>query len=350
MQKSFKSLLRLVALALTVIWCLPALAMAAKQPELPPAPVKITLMATSRVNGHIIDWDYKFPRTAEFGLVKVATLVKEQRVNNGYTILIDQGSMLSGSALTDYFATTPSKMANPMITMYNALGYDAVVLGPGELTYGSAYLSKVLSTANFPMLSANAQSTDKTKLAFKPYIIKEFNVGKDKKKEIIRIGIIGTSSIGPDAPDHSKLTFTDQKTAIDDIIKKIGGKVDAIVIVKNESIEVNGIAAATHGRFGITTANPGKFGSSLSKTDLTFEKIGKKWLLTNTDTANIYSVTAKADKVMTDTAWPYHDATLQHLHAVKTAAAATTTTQEVSQSPAQIPPQESVQEQAQLPK
>jgi 2',3'-cyclic-nucleotide 2'-phosphodiesterase/3'-nucleotidase len=294
--------------------------LAAKQPELPPPPAKITIMATSRVNGHIIDWDYKFPRTAEFGLVRVATLVKEQRINNGNTILIDQGSMLSGSALTDYFATVPSKLANPMITMYNVLGYDAVVLGPGELAYGPAYLSKVLPTANFPILSANAQTTGKTWPAFKPYTIKEFNVGKDKKKELIRIGIIGTSSISADAPDHPGLTFTDQTAAIENVIKKIGAQVDAIVIVKNDGIEVNGIAAATHGRFGVAAANPGKFGSSISKTDLTFEKIGKRWLLTNTETANIYAVTANADKNMSDTAWPYHDATLQHLAAEKKAA------------------------------
>lgn len=319
MQKSFKSLLRLVALALTVTWCLPALALAAKQPELPPPPVKVTLMATSRVNGHIIDWDYKFPRTAEFGLVKIATLVKEQRVLNGNTILVDQGSMLSGSALTDYFATTPSKLSNPMVAMYNVLGYDAVVLGPGELTYGPAYLTKSLPAATFSVLSANAQPTGKTWPVFKPYIIKEFNVGKDKKKDFIRIGIIGTSDINADAPEHPNLTFGDQSAAIDNIIKKIGSKVDAIVIVKNDSIEVNGIAAATHGRFGVTAAKPSKFGSSLSKTDLTFEKIGKRWLLTNSETANIYSVTAKSDKTMSDAAWPYHDATLQHLHALKVA-------------------------------
>jgi len=319
LQKSCKSLLRLAALALIVILCLPVLALAkAKQPELPPAPVKVTLLATARVNGHIIDWDYKFPRVAEFGLVRVPSLVREQRQSNPYTILVDGGNMLSGSALTDYFATTPSKLPNPMFAMYNYLGYDAVVLGTGELAYGPAYLTKTLPLARFPLLSANAQTSDKALAAIKPYIIKEINVGKDKKKEIIRIGIIGASSISPDATaGYAGLKFTDPEPAIDAVTQKIGNKVDAIIVVKNDGLQVNGIDAATHAKFSVTAATPGKFGSSLSKTDLTFEKIGKKWFLTHTDTANNYMTVTKTDKNMSDAAWPYHDATLQHLEATK---------------------------------
>jgi len=321
LQKSLKMLLRLAILALTVIWCLPALALAAKQPELPPGPLKITVMATSRVNGHIIDWDYRFPRTAEFGLAKVATLVKEQRATNSNTILIDQGSMFSGSALTDYYAATPSKLPNPMISMYNMLGYDAVVLGPGELTYGPAYLSKALSSANFPVLAANAKNTGKAWPQFQPYTIKEFNVGKDKKKNVLRIGIIGTSGIDADAAEHPDLKFTDQTDAVNAIIKKIGSKVDAIIIVKNDGLQVSGITAATYGKYDIAASNPSKFGSSISKTDLTFEKLGRRWLITHSDTTTLYSVTAKPDKNISDAAWPYHDATLQHLAATANQAA-----------------------------
>lgn len=324
MQKSCKSLLRLAALALTVIWCLPALALAAaKQPELPPAPVKVTLLATARINGHIIDWDYKFPRAAEFGLVKISSMVKEQRQSNPYTILVDGGNMLSGSYLTDYFATTPSKLPNPMFSMYNYLGYDAVVLGTGELAYGPAYLAKTLPVAKFSLLSANARTSDKALSALKPYTIKEINVGTGKKKDLIRIGIIGASSVSPDAAVNTGITFTDPTAAIDAVTQKIGNKVDAIVIIKNDGLQVSGIDPATRGKIEIAAATPGKFGSSLSKTDLTFEKIGKKWFVTHADTTALYSVTAKADKNMSDAAWPYHDATLQHLQDTKKSAAKT---------------------------
>ncbi|MBP2638998.1 MAG: hypothetical protein H6Q72_4905, partial [Firmicutes bacterium] len=34
-------------------------------------------------------------------------------------------------------------------------------------------------------------------------------------------------------------------------------------------------------------------------------------------TTSIPAVTAPADKTMSDAAWPYHDATLQHLEATK---------------------------------
>ncbi|MCP6429122.1 hypothetical protein NL523_27790, partial [Klebsiella pneumoniae] len=90
---------------------------------------------------------------------------------------------------------------------------------------------------------------------------------------------------------------------------------DAIIVVKNDGLQINGIDAATHAKFSVAAATPGKFGSSLSKTDLTFEKIGKKWFLTHTDTASNYMTVTKTDKNMSDAAWPYHDATLQHLEA-----------------------------------
>ncbi|SDE23556.1 hypothetical protein [Sporomusa acidovorans] len=306
MQNSYKQLFRLVALALTVIWCLPASSFAAKKsPVTAPAPVKVTIMATAGVNGHLINWDYNFPRTAEFGLVKVASLVKKERQSNPYTILVDGGNMLSGSALTDYFAITPSKLPNPMMAMYNYLDYDAVVLGAGEFAYGPLYLSKAMALAKFPVLAANIRTSDKTWSALKPYTIKELNVGKDKKKEKIRIGIIGVSSAQPDITDknYAGLKVTDQADAILSATKQLQNKVDTIIVIKNDGIVINGVAAAT----------PTKFGSSISKTDLTFEKIGKKWLVTHTETNNVYAALAPADKGMSDAAWPYHDATLQHL-------------------------------------
>lgn len=310
MQKSCNRLLRVAALALAVIWCLPTISQAkAKQPEMPPAPVKVTIMATAGVNGHIINWDYQLPRTADFGLVKVASLVKKERQSNHNTILVDGGNMLSGSALTSYFANEPSKLPIPMIAMYNYLDYDAVVLGEGEFAYGPAYLAKALTLAKFPVLAANTRAAGKDWSTIAPYTIKEFEVGKDKKKEKIRIGIIGVSNLSanPELKAYGGLTFTDQDSAISSATKKIQNKVNAIVVVKNNGLVVNGITAAT----------PGKFGSSLSKTDLTFEKIGKKWIVTQTDTSSVFSVIAPADRGMADAAWPYHDATLQHLQAVK---------------------------------
>ncbi|MDF2569617.1 MAG: CycNucDiestase: 2,3-cyclic-nucleotide 2-phosphodieSPTERase [Sporomusa sp.] len=301
-----KQLFRFVSLAMAIIWCLPAITLAAsKQPAAPPAPVKVTILATAGLNGHIINWDYNLPGSADFGLVKVSSLVKKERQTNPYTILVDAGNMLSGTPLTNYFATEPSKLPNPMIAMYNYLGYDALVLGDGEFAYGPDYLSKSLASAKFPILAANAHSSGKLATTIKPYTIKELQVGKDKKKEIIRIGIIGVTNASPDGnpQNYAGLTFNDQTAAINDAVKKLQNKVDAVVIMKNNGIEINGTMAAA----------PGKFGSSLSRTELIFEKIGKNWQVKQMDTTSIYAVIVPADKAMADAAWPYHDATLQHL-------------------------------------
>ncbi|HWR43679.1 hypothetical protein [Sporomusa sp.] len=306
MQKSWNKLLRLTALALAVIWCLPSITLAApKQPTPPPAPVKVTVLATAGLNGHIINWDYDLPRTADFGLVKISSLVKKERQANPYTILVDGGNMLTGTPLTRYFSTEPSKLPNPMIAMYNYLYYDAVVLGEGEFAYGPDYLSKALTSAKFPVLAANAHSSSKLWSSIKPYTIKEFEVGKDKKKEKIRIGIIGVTTANPDnnPANYAGLTFDDQTASINATVKKLHNIVDAVIVVKNNGLEINGTVAAA----------PGKFGSSLSRTELTFEKVGKQWQLKQSETATLYSVIAPVDKAMADLAWPYHDATLQHL-------------------------------------
>lgn len=306
MQKIYKQLFWLTALTLAVVVCLPGLTADArkKQPATPPAPVKVTVLATAGLKGHIINWDYNIPQTAELGLVKISSMIKRERQNNSNTLLLDGGNMLSGTPLTNYFVTEPSKLPNPMVTMYNYLGYDAVVLGEGELAYGADYLSASLATARFPVLAANAHNTGKLKSVIKPFIIKEFQVNKDKKKEKIRIGIIGVTSASPEAlQKYGDLTLKDQTDAIDDIAKKLRKKVDAIIVVTNNGLEIDGTVLTT----------PGEFGSSLSCTELTFEKVGKKWYLKQTETMSLPAAIAPVDKTLADLAWPYHDATLQYL-------------------------------------
>lgn len=314
MQKFCNQFLRRTALLLTLVWCIPAITMAAhkpKQPEAPPPPLKVTILATAGVNGHILDWEYQLPKTVDFGLVKAASIVKKERQNNFNTILLDGGNMFSGTELTKYFASTPSTLPNPMVAMYNSLGYDAVVLGDGEFAYGADYLSKSLKKANFSVLAANTRNSGKSELKVQPYIIKEITVGKDKKKEKIRIGIIGVSNISPNT-SYDGLTFNDPDTAISNTVKKIQKDVNAIIILKNDGLVIN----------GVTSAAPGKFGTSVSKTELTFEKVGKKWWITHqTEPTNISTVIAPSDTTMSDAIWPYHDATLQKIAADKKAAA-----------------------------
>jgi 2',3'-cyclic-nucleotide 2'-phosphodiesterase (5'-nucleotidase family) len=307
LQKFYNQLVRLAALALAIIWCLPGMALAAPKEKAPTSlvPVKITVLATAGVNGHLMNWNYDLSRKTDFGLVRISSLVKKERQSNPNVLLVDGGNMLSGSSLTSYFASDPLPLPPPMTAMYNYLGYDAVTLGEGELAYGQAYLSKSLAIAKFPMLSANAHFSDKnnTLPAIKPYTIKEFEVSQGKKKEKLRIAIIGGSTISPYANQVDGLTFTDRDKAINDIVKKIQKKVDAVIIVKNDGLTVN----------GITAVEPGKLGSSISKTEITFVKAKKQWVAVQSETSSLLTLTAAPDKGMEDAIWPYHDATLQYL-------------------------------------
>ena len=252
-----------------------------------------------------MNWNYDLSQKTDFGLVRISSMVKKERQTNSNVLLVDGGNMLSGSSLTSYFASEPLPLPPPMAAMYNYLGYDAVTLGEGELAYGQAYLDKSLSIAKFPMLSANARVSDKNKTlsAIKPYTIKEFEVSQGKKKEKLRIAIVGGSTISPYANQIDGLTFTDRDKAINDTVKKIQKKVDAVIIVKNDGLTVN----------GITAAEPGKLGSSISKTEITFVKAKKQWVAVQSETSSILTLTAAPDRGMEDAIWPYHDATLQYL-------------------------------------
>lgn len=131
------------------------------------------------------------------------------------------------------------------------------MLGQGELAYGSAYLAKTLPLAHFPYY--NARTSSKPLSAIKPYIIKELNVGKDKKKRNNPHWHYWGINCQSRYPESTDLKFTDQQAAIEAITKNWQQVIDAIIVIKNDGLEVNGITAATHGKFGITAATPGKF-------------------------------------------------------------------------------------------
>ena len=76
------------------------------------ATTTITVMGTSDVHGYVENWDYftnaEYDDAAhnDVGLAKISTLVNQVRADRGEesTLLIDNGDILQGTSLTDYFA------------------------------------------------------------------------------------------------------------------------------------------------------------------------------------------------------------------------------------------------------
>lgn len=121
--------------------------------------IALRILATSDLHAHILPWDDLANRPApNRGLAQVASLIAQARAEAPQSLLLDNGDFLNGSPLGDYVAETrkPGPDApHPMIAAMNALGYDAATLGNHEFSQGLPFLKCALSTAGFPVVSAN---------------------------------------------------------------------------------------------------------------------------------------------------------------------------------------------------
>ncbi|MBC8059883.1 MAG: 5'-nucleotidase C-terminal domain-containing protein [Clostridiaceae bacterium] len=149
---------------------------------------QLTILETSDVHGNILPINYSDNSSTNYGLGILSTLITKERQLNPNVLLIDNGDMLQGTALTYYHAKINNKLTNPMIEAMNLMGYDAAVIGNHEFNYGRAYLENAIKTSNFPWLCANIlNKTTGKSFTDKPYIIKIFNNG-------LKVGILGLTT------------------------------------------------------------------------------------------------------------------------------------------------------------
>lgn len=148
----------------------------------------LTILETSDVHGNVLPINYSDNSYSNCGLGVLSALIIKERELNPNTILIDDGDILQGTALTYYHAKINNNMINPMIQAMNLMGYDAAVIGNHEFNYGKVYLEDAIKISNFPWLSANITSKN-TGESFtdNPYIVKTFKNG-------LKIGILGLTT------------------------------------------------------------------------------------------------------------------------------------------------------------
>jgi 2',3'-cyclic-nucleotide 2'-phosphodiesterase (5'-nucleotidase family) len=146
--------------------------LAARTAQSPPT-VRITLLGTTDLHGHIEPLDYYSNKPAQLGLAKIATLIRRVRAEQPNVLLLDSGDTIQGTPLAYYFARKDPDRPNPMIQAMNALKYDAAAVGNHEFNFGLEVLWKAKREARFPMLAANVKQTYQSgPQHFEPYIIK----------------------------------------------------------------------------------------------------------------------------------------------------------------------------------
>lgn len=212
------------------------LAAARRSPAAKAESVSITLLGTTDLHGHIEPWDYYGDKPVDFGLVKVATLIKQARAEAPDALLVDSGDMVQDpqSLLTNYFLEKDTAKPNPMIAVMNQLRYDAMAVGNHEFNYAPEPMWKLKGESKFPWLCANIKQTYTEGVPyFPPYIIKNVKG--------VRIGIVGF--VTTVAPRSKGYDFEPIVTAAKRVIPELRPQVDLVVVLLHSGFVVDPVGA-----------------------------------------------------------------------------------------------------------
>lgn len=212
-----KALPRLVLTFFLLLFSFPALVHASG--------VKLTILHLNDTHGHIVPYIDKRidDATPVSGAAYLSKMIQDLRAANpDGTILLSAGDMFQGTPISNLFR------GRPVIEILNYLKYDAMALGNHEFDWGQDVLRQIVSSAHFPVLSANiTKGRDQYFDGVKPSIL------ITRKK--IPIGIIGFTTT--EAEYTSKpgnlagLSIAPPEEVAPRLIKDLRSKGAALIIV-----------------------------------------------------------------------------------------------------------------------
>nr|WP_154307218.1 bifunctional 2',3'-cyclic-nucleotide 2'-phosphodiesterase/3'-nucleotidase [Metabacillus lacus] len=326
--------------------------------------LKIKILETTDIHMSLNDYNYFSDEASKVGLVRVATLVKEQRALNGNTLLFDNGDIIQGNPLGDYVAVEnpiTKDETHPAITLMNEMKFDAAALGNHEFNYGLDYLDLVYSKANFPYLSANVEKAGSPGTPkYKPYEILDRTFKDENGNNVnLKVGVIGV--VAPQIMQWDKAhlegkvdTFS-AVTAAERYVPQMKNEgADIIVVLSHGGLDpkelqseenqvyelskVKGIDAIlfghTHNTFpsanfkdvpnvdvtkgtinGVAGVQAGVDGSHLGLIDMTLEKTDNgKWTVKNSQSSALPVSDVKADAELSAKIKNYHDAAVAYVN------------------------------------
>ncbi|WP_339833995.1 5'-nucleotidase C-terminal domain-containing protein [Paenibacillus sp. FSL R7-0272] len=259
---------------------------------------KITLLGTSDIHGRFMPWDYALDGPNPAGsMTQLYTMIKKVRAENPNTILLDAGDMIQDNS-AELFNDQPQ---SPMMVAMNEMNYDAWVMGNHEFNFGLDVLEKISSQFKGQALVGNIfkENGDRYMPA---YTIIE--------RDGIKVGVIGMNT--PMITEFEKGTDHLDGVIVKDpveetrkAIAELKGKVDVMVGLMHMGLDnENGkpgtgvtdiananpeLAAIFAGHMhqliesqtvnGVLISEPNKYGTHMSRIDLTFAKEDGKVVL-----------------------------------------------------------------------
>ncbi|WP_145590486.1 bifunctional metallophosphatase/5'-nucleotidase [Yersinia aleksiciae] len=306
-------------IAITTLLCVSSASIAAQQ-------VDITILGTSDLHGTFVPWDYASDSEHLAGsLSQIATKVQKIRAEQPNIILVDAGDTLQGN----FVETFKNEPISPMVLGFNALKYDAWVMGNHEFDFGLKVLGTSLKQFNGTALAGNIFWD-----SGKPYLPSY----KIIERQGVKIGIIGmdtpmTAEFAQGTDRINGIHFTDPVQEVKKVIQQIQPQVDAIILVAHMGIDnenqrpgtgVGDIAKANpelaaivaghmHVKIdkavvnGVIITEPDKYGRALSRIDLKFEQRDGKYHLIDKDSYTYPIKDVESDKKLEAIYQPYHD-------------------------------------------
>ncbi|MGH4050152.1 MAG: bifunctional metallophosphatase/5'-nucleotidase [Clostridium sp.] len=302
----------------------------------------LTILETSDVHGSVLPVNYSDNSYASLGLAALSNIINLERQINSNTLLIDNGDMLQGSALSYFHAKINNNFPNPMIEAMNLMGYDAAVIGNHEFNYGRAYLDYAIKTSNFPWLCANiTNKISGEPFTSKPYIVKTFDNG-------LKVGILGlTTKYIPNWENPETIIDLNFEDVVEsakkwlDIMKNEGtdinivsyhggferdletGKASEILTGENQAYElcmnVDNIDVLLTGHQhrivenillnGVLVLQPGHNGSVIGKANIELTKNSGKWSITRKKSSVIEANGTQVNKEILDVTHNIEDST-----------------------------------------
>ena len=158
--------------------------------------IELRIMETTDLHMNLLSYDYyKGADSNQVGFAKTATLIGQARSEVANSVLVDNGDTIQGTPFATYMAkVNPLKdgQVHPIISMMNALKYDAAALGNHEFNYGLDFLEETYDDAAFDTVNANVYKDGTEENMFKPYSIQEKEVtDQNGNKHTLKIGFLG---------------------------------------------------------------------------------------------------------------------------------------------------------------
>ena len=172
-----------------------------------PKPVTVTFFHTSDMHDHAGP------------LPRIARLVAERRKTDPNVLFVDSGDWCNKGDLTPL-----GTRGEAVVEMMAAAGYDAVIPGNHDFTFGSDWLAELVGRHSLPMIAANCRWRGKARARNSA----RFSIHRLRG---VTVAIIGSAPPFVEADKHRSVDILPIAAEVKGLVAELDGKADVIVLL-----------------------------------------------------------------------------------------------------------------------